>query len=213
MTRLVLDKNHKTNDGKNFSQIMEIFEENNLFTVTYRDPFFKVPFFEYFFSKFKKPVIVIDFDLLYSGLLTSEIISLPENITIIKPTKENWNTTFKQLLLEISEKEIIIVLDSLNSISSMFYETYNVGRWINNTIMLLGSFAQKSNSKIIITGMVKPKEGKGFVLSNSGRQFLDIPKMIQVNLQVKNFSLILTQNNSKNSEKKSFSIPIKLTLS
>jgi hypothetical protein len=77
MTHFVLDKNPHQEYDENLSELMKIMELIPLNSIIYSDPFLKTYFLNKLILKTNTPIIYLDFDLLYSGYVVSNIISLP----------------------------------------------------------------------------------------------------------------------------------------
>ena len=169
MTRGVLDKNPNSISNDNFDNIKKIIQQNTINSITYTEPFLKTVFLTNLLPSIKNPVIYLDFDLLYSGYISSGIISSNSTITLHQPTKNNWNEMLKNILKQISQEKSTIIIDSINGFYNLYYEIKNVGRLVNSLIMLFICFSKMSNSHLIITTMVKQKNKDEWVLSVTGR--------------------------------------------
>ena len=157
MTRLVLDKNPEPKLDENIDDIKKTIEQNVASSVTYSDPFLKTIFFTKIVPSLKKPIIYLDFDLLFSGYIASGIISSNSAVTLLQPTRSNWNEMLKTILKQISQEKSTIIIDSINGFYNLFYEIKNVGRLVNSLIMLFVCFSKMSNSHLVITSMAKQK--------------------------------------------------------
>ena len=85
MTHLALDKNPKQYSDEDLSCLMEIIELNTLNSIMFSDPFLKIIFLNKLMLKTNTPIFYLDFDLLYSGYVTSNIISLRNGVTLVSP--------------------------------------------------------------------------------------------------------------------------------
>ena len=103
-------------------------------------------------------IIYLDFDLLFSGYIYSNIISKSENLSLFQVEKHTWMDTLQQTLLEISLNKCIVIIDSINIFYNIFTERGDVGRFINSSIMLLANSAKISNSIILISAFVPSRE-------------------------------------------------------
>ena len=97
----MLDKNPSQDYNENLSELMQILQAAPFNSIMYSDPFLKTHFLNKLISKIDVPIIYLDFDLLYGGYITSNIISLPTKLTLHTPTKLEWITILKQILLKI----------------------------------------------------------------------------------------------------------------
>ena len=201
MTRLVLDKNPEPK----LEDISKTIEQNIACSVTYSDPFVKTIFFTKLIPTLKTPIIYLDFDLLYSGYVTSGMIPKISNVSLLQPTQENWNEMFQKILHQLSQVQSTIIIDSVNGFYNMFYEKNDVARLVNSFIMLIVSIAKMSDSHFLFGSLVKRKEKEHFVLSDTGRQMIDAKSISQFSLNKKNSSIEVSFS-SKTNEKQTFLI-------
>ena len=201
----MLDKNPKLDFDKNFLDFMKILESNTLNHVMYSDPFLKLDFLNRIILATNFPIIYLDLDLLFSGYVASNIIPKNENVTLYQPTKHNFLETIKKILLEISEKKSILIVDSLNGMFNFYHDNKDAGRLINSFIMLFGSVAKNSESKIIVSSMARRKNNEEWILSITGRHIVESKQMNLIQLEKKNSSIITNILDEKAVPKKSFS--------
>src|SRR3989304_323634 len=121
MIRLALDKNPEQYSDENLSSIMKIIELNTLNSIMFSDPFLKTIFLNKLILKTNTPIFYLDFDLLYSGYVTSNIISLRNGVTLYRPTKDDWIKTLKTILLKLSENKSMLIMDSLNGLINLIH--------------------------------------------------------------------------------------------
>src|SRR3972149_4927319 len=129
MIRLALDKNPEQYSDENLSSIMKIIELNTLNSIMFSDPFLKTIFLNKLILKTNTPIFYLDFDLLYSGYVTSNIISLRNGVTLYRPTKDDWIKTLKTILLKLSENKSMLIMDSLNGLFNLHNEKKNDEGW------------------------------------------------------------------------------------
>lgn len=202
MTRWVLDKNPKSFLNENIDYIKKILQHNTINSITYTEPFLKTIFLANLIPSIKNPVIYLDFDLLFSGYVTSGVISSNNTVTLLQPTKSNWNEILKTILKQISQEKSTIIIDSINGFYNLFYEIKNAGRLVNSLIMLLVCFSKMSKSHLIITTMIKQKNKDEWVLSVTGRHIVETKHMTKIHLDKKNGNLKMTVfSNGNNKEK------------
>ncbi len=178
-----------------------IFSES-LNSISFDDAITKTYFFHKLVSSMAVPTIYLDFDLLYSGYVASDILPQSDDIQLYRPTKQTWNNLLVQILDEISKEQHIIIIDSLNGFYNIFTDEKDGGRLINSFILLLVSVGQKTKSAVLIGSLAKFKKDEGWVLLAIGRHVVEINKMNRLVLQKQNSELYLTsvdQNNSKKS--------------
>lgn len=168
----MLDKNPNQNSLTGISEAKKYLNENTLTAVLCSKPFAKAAFFCKLIDETDIPVIYLDFDLLYSGYVKSEMVSKNENVSLFAPSKDDWTQILQKILLMISSQKSIVILDSLNGLYNLF-EGKDIGRKINAYIMLLVFVAKGSGSSVLFSSMARKKDSEGWVLSPTGRRVID----------------------------------------
>jgi hypothetical protein len=212
MTRLALDKNPKQYSDEDLSSIMKIFELNTLNSIMFSDPFLKTIFLNKLILKTNTPIFYLDFDLLYSGYVTSNIISLRNGVTLYRPTKDDWIKTLKTILLKLSENKSMLIMDSLNGLFNLHNEKKDAGRLINSYIMFLSCVAKMSNSCIVLPSIIRKKNDEGWALSITGRHVIESKQMNRIQLDQINSNIIANVIGEKDNTKQSIKIPIQSEL-
>lgn len=179
------------NPDKNLviSKIKNYLNKNTLTAILCSEPFAKAAFLSKVIDETNLPVIYLDFDLLYSGYVKSEIISENKNVSLFAPSKDNWNKILGNVLLTISNQKHIIIIDSLNGLYNLF-DGKDIGRLINTYIMLLVFSAKESGSSVLFSSMVRKKDKEGWVLSPTSRRIIDT-KMTKMYLKKNNSEIIM----------------------
>jgi len=209
LIHLALNKNPEQYPNEDFSSIMKIIESNTLNLILCSDSFLKTIFLNKLILATNTPIFYLDFDLLYSGYVTSKIISLQNGVTLYSPTKEDLIKTLKTILLKLSEQKSMLIIDSLNGFFNLRNEKKDVGRLINSYIMLLSCVAKMSNSCIILSSITRKKNNEGWVLSVTGRHVIESKKMTRFQLDQIHSNLIVNVIDEKSNLKQSIKIPIK----
>ena len=212
MAHFVLDKNPDLDDTQNLSEFIKILETTPLNLIMHSDPFLKISFLNKVILTTNFPVIYLDFDLLYSGYVTSKIISPSQGITLYQPNRNELLQTIKMILLEISEKKSMLIIDSLNGLFNFYHENKDAGRLVNSYIMLFCSLAKNSNSSILISGMTRKKNNEKWVLSITGRHVLETKQMNTIWIERQNSNIIANILDEKSLPKKSYNIPMQSEL-
>ena len=212
MTRLALDKNPEQYSDEDLSSIMKIIELNTLNSIMFSDPFLKTIFLNKLILKTNTPILYLDFDLLYSGYVTSNIISLRNGVTLYHPTKDNWIKTLKTILLKLSENKSMLIMDSLNGLFNLHNEKKDAGRLINSYIMFLSCVAKMSNSCIVLPSITRKKNDEGWALSITGRHVIESKQMTRIQLDQINSNMIANVISEKDNTKQSIKIPIQSEL-
>lgn len=212
MTHFVLDKNPNQSDTQNLSDFIKILESNTLNLIMHSDSFLKT----YLLSKLtlttNLPVIYLDFDLLFSGYFTSNTIKQNPGTTLYQPNRNDFLKIIKPILLEISKKKSMVIIDSLNGLFTLFHDNKDAGRLVNSYIMLFCSFAKNSNSRILISGMSRRKNNEEWVLSVTGRHIFETKQMNSIWIERQNSYIITKLFDEKALPKKTYNISIQSEL-
>lgn len=163
-------------------EVKGIIEKNTMNSVLCYEPFLKTKFLANLIKKFEIPIIYLDFDLMYSGYITSEMLPLRENVTIWCPSKEDWNQVLKTILQKISQERCLVIIDSLNGFSNLF-EGKDAGREMNAYIMLMVSMANQTKSNVLFVSMARKNDEKEWVLSPTSRHILENKKIMKALLK------------------------------
>ncbi len=185
----MLDKNPDTSSSDGISKVKEYLNENTLSSVLCTEPFVKAAFLSKLIDQIDTPIVYLDFDLLYSGYVNSEMISKNENVSLFAPSKDDWNEILQKVLLMILNQKSVVIIDSLNGLYNMF-DGKDIGRVINAYIMLLVFMAKESDSSVLFSSMVRKKEKEGWVLSPTGRRIVDT-KMTKMYLKKYNSEITI----------------------
>jgi len=192
----VLDKNpdevlSRINDAR------RIIEKNTMNSILCYEPFVKMNFLASLIKKFEFPVVYLDFDLMFSGYISGEMLSLEENVSLWRPSREDWNEILKTILLKISQERCLVVIDSLNGLSNLL-EGKDTGRMINAYIMLMVFIANQTKSNVLFVSMARKNDEKEWVLSPTSRHVLENKNMTKIFLKKDNFNYDLQILNEDN---------------
>jgi len=201
----VLDKNHEQILDNDLTCVRKEFSNKNLNIILCSDPFLKTEFLKELINSNDYPVIFLDFDLLYSGYIVSEMIKKNNSVDIYRPNKEDWKKSITEIAKRISNEKKMIVIDSFNGFYGIFDEKES-GRFINASLMLLSFIGIESGSSVIITAIVRKNENNEWILSPGGRHIIDSKKLGMYNLSRMDNSFILSSLNQKGVTEKTFKI-------
>ena len=168
----MLDKNPDERSLDGISKVKEYLNENTLSSVLCTEPFVKAAFLSKLIDQIDTPIVYLDFDLLYSGYVNSEMIPKNTNVSLFAPSKDDWNEILKKVLLMMLNQKSVVIIDSLNGLYNLF-DGKDIGRLVNAYIMLLVFMAKESSSSVLFSSMVRKKEEEGWVLSPTGRRIVD----------------------------------------
>lgn len=185
----MLDKNPNKSSLVGISKVKEYLNENTLSSVLCTEPFVKAAFLSKLIDQIDTPIIYLDFDLLYSGYVNSEMTPKNANVSLFAPSKDDWNQVLKEILLIILNQKSVVIIDSLNGLYNLF-DSKDIGRLINAYIMLLVFMAKESGSSVLFSSMVRKKEKEGWVLSPTGRRIVDT-KMTKMYLKKYNSEITM----------------------
>ncbi len=172
----MLDKNPKQILDIDLAQMKNKFSDKSPNIILCTNPFLKTEFLNKLIDSNTFPVIFLDFDLLYSGYVSSGMIKKNENVKIIRSSRINWEKDLKEVIKKISEEKVLVILDSLNGVYNMFDEIEST-RFVNAVIMLLSTVARYTKSIVVATAMaIKNDDGK-WILSPGGRHLMDSKKI------------------------------------
>lgn len=151
----MLDKNPKTLANN----LIEKFSDNIDIIIT-STPFHKAKLLELFLNSTNHPIIFLDFDLLFSGYVVSDMIQVKDNIHIFRPNSKNWKYILRDILEKISQERFLVVIDSFNG----FYNMCSDVRFANAILMLLLSMGKFKRCPILVMALAKKKENKWMLL-------------------------------------------------
>lgn len=188
----MLFKNHdNTSKAEIILNLQNILTQNKINSVLYSDPFLKSSFIAKLVEDLKLDVSYLDLDLLYSGYIVSKMIKTPQNLTLFQPTFEVLNNTLAKILVNLSIKKSVVIIDSLNGLFNMLNKKKDIGKLVTSYIMLLVSIAYSTGSYVVITSMVRFKKEEGWVLSPTGKRLIEAKNGEQILLEKNDQGIIL----------------------
>ena len=171
----MLDKNPEQIIENDLTEIQIKFEQNNPNIILCSKPFHKIEFLNRLINSTEDPVIIVDMDLLFTGYVQSGMIPKKENVTIFSPDKRNWEKKLSEIISLVSKERCLVIIDSFNGVYNEF-DDLESAIFINSCVMLLSSIGNHAKSSILITGMARKKENKGWVLSPGGKHIIKSEK-------------------------------------
>ena len=189
---MALFKNHdNTTKAKIILNLQNILTQNKINSVLYSDPFLKAGFIAKLVEDLKLDVLYLDLDLLYSGYLVSGMIKTPQNLTLFRPTFEALNKTLAKILVDLSTKKSVVIIDSLNGLFNILNKKKEIGKIVVSCVMLLASMAYSTDSYIVITSMVRFKKEEGWVLSPTGKRLIEAKNGEKILLEKNDQGIVL----------------------
>jgi len=187
-----LFKNHNgTDNGLSTLNLEKLFEQKRINSILYDDPFLKAGFISKLVQDTDIDILYLDLDLLYSGYITSRILSSKENVALFQPSVENLGKILREVLVKSSLSQTLIIVDSLNGLFNILNRKKDVGRVVTSTIMLLASIAQITNSYVLIASMVRYKKEEGWVLSPTGKRLIETKNSKKILLEYDKDGIVL----------------------
>ena len=166
----MLDKNPES-VFYNLQEILKKFSNKNPNIILFSEPFTKSQFLNELIDLIDCPVIFLDFDLLFTGYVVSEMIPKNDKVEIYQLEKVNLKKIISQVVKRISNERCLVIFDSLNGFYNLFSEIES-GIFVNSLIMLLTSVAREKKSIIVVSAMARNKEKQDWILSPGGRQII-----------------------------------------
>jgi len=118
------------------------------------------------------PVILLDFDQLFTGYVNSGMLARDGNVRVYTPARDSWPRVFREVASLVSTKQTVLIVDSLNGFFSVF-DGRDSGRYANSCMMMLASCARGMGGKTILCGVARIREGEGWILHPTGRRAPD----------------------------------------
>ena len=202
---MVLDKTPEQILDGDLTYVREKFSNKNPNIILCSEPFLKAEFLNELIDSINYPVIVLDFDLLYSGYIVSEMIKKNDKVEIYRPSKVDWKKIITEIAKRISNEKFLVVIDSFNGFYNIFDEKES-GRFINASLMLLSSIGIDSGSSVIITAITRKNDNGDWILSPGGRHIIDSKKSGIYHLTRIGNSLMLNSLNQAGTTEKIFKI-------
>jgi len=192
LSTTALFKNHdNTLKPEIILNLQNILRQNKINSVLYSDPFLKAGFIAKLVEDLKLDVLYLDLDLLYSGYIVSGMIKTPQNLTLFQPTFEILNNTLAKILVDLSTKKSVVIIDSLNGFFNMLNKKKDIGKLVTSYVMLLASIAYSTGSYVVLTSMVRFKKEEGWVLSPTGKRLIEAKNGEQILLEKNDQGIIL----------------------
>lgn len=202
---MVLDKNPEQILDTELIYVRNEFSNKNPNIILCSEPFLKAEFLNELINSIKYPIIFLDFDLLYSGYIVSEMIKKNYKVEIYRPSKADWKKIISEIAKRISNEKFLVVIDSFNGFYNIFDEKES-GRFINASLMLLSSIGRECGSSVIITAMVRKNDNGEWILSPGGRHIIDSKKSGIYHLKRIGNSLMLSSLSQMGTTEKIFKI-------
>lgn len=201
----MLDKNPEQISDNELIYVRNEFSSKNPNVILCSEPFLKSEFLNELINSVNNPVIFLDFDLLYSGYIVSEMIEKNDKVIIYRPSKADLKKIISEIAKRISNGKNLVVIDSFNGFYNIFDDKES-GKFINASLMLLSSIGRENGSSVIITAIVRKNDNDEWILSPGGRHIIDSKKSGKYHLKRINNNLILSSLNHEEITEKIFKI-------
>ena len=201
----MLDKNPEQISDNDLIYVRNEFSSKNPNVILCSEPFLKSEFLNELIDSVNNPVIFLDFDLLYSGYIVSEMIEKNDKVIIYRPSKVDLKKIISEIAKRISNGKNLVIIDSFNGFYNIFDDKES-GRFINASLMLLSSIGRENGSSVIITAIARKNDNDEWILSPGGRHIIDSKKSGKYHLKRINNNLILSSLNHEEITEKIFKI-------
>jgi len=203
----VLDKNPQEILDNDLTYVKKEFLIKNPNMILCSEPFLKAEILNELINSITYPVIFLDFDLLYSGYVVSELIKKNERVEIYRPSKIDLKKIISEIANKISSEKFLVIIDSLNGFYNIFDEKES-GRFINASLMLLSSISRENDSSVIITAITRKNDVGEWILSPGGRHIIDSKKSGMFHLKRIDNNMIIRSLNQIGNTEKTFKIEL-----
>jgi len=203
----VLDKNPQEILDNDLTYVKKEFLIKNPNMILCSESFLKAEILNKLIDSFTYPVIFLDFDLLYSGYVVSELIKKNERVEIYRPSKIDLKKIISEIANKISSEKFLVIIDSLNGFYNIFDEKES-GRFINASLMLLSSISRENDSSVIITAITRKNDVGEWILSPGGRHIIDSKKSGMFHLKRIDNNMIIRSLNQIGNTEKTFKIEL-----
>ena len=119
---MVLDKNPQLILDNDLTYVKKEFLTKNPNIILCSEPFLKAEILNELIDSTTFPIIFLDFDLLYSGYVVSELIKKNDRVEIFRPSKSDLKKTISKIAKKISSEKFLLIIDSLNGFYNIFDE-------------------------------------------------------------------------------------------
>lgn len=203
----MLDKNPQEILDNDLTYVKKEFSIKNPNVILCSEPFLKAEILNELIDSITYPIIFLDFDLLYSGYVVSELIKKNERVEIYRPSKIDLKKIISEIANKISSEKFLVIIDSLNGFYNIFDEKES-GRFINASLMLLSSISRENGSSVIITAITRKNDEGEWILSPGGRHIIDSKKSGMFHLKRIDKSMIIRSLNQIGNTEKTFKIEL-----
>ncbi|HSF27934.1 MAG TPA: hypothetical protein VD699_05655 [Nitrosopumilaceae archaeon] len=187
----MLFKNHNSDSDDDTLDLESILSQIKINSILYSDPFLKAGFIAKLVQDSKIDILYLDLDLLYSGYVVSGMLTTPPNLSLFQPTMESWNKILTNIVVKLSMKKSMIIVDSLNGLYNLLNEKKEIGKLVNSYLMLIASMARKTDSYVVVASMARFKKEEGWVLSPTGKRLIETNMVKKILLKQDDSGIIL----------------------
>ncbi|MGB9003764.1 MAG: hypothetical protein WCC52_08165, partial [Nitrosotalea sp.] len=95
------------------------------------------------------------------------------NLTLYQPSKDTISDILTEILVKASTSQVLVIIDSVNGLFNILHHKKDVGKVVASIIVLLASITRVTKSYIVISSMARYKKEEGWVLSPTGKRFIE----------------------------------------
>lgn len=168
----MLDKNPDQLLAESLRQIQDGSSEHNPNIILASKPFHKAEVVNSLLDSINYPVILLDFDLLYSGYVASNMIQKRDGVHIFRPQRDDWNKTLHTVLEKMCQERFMVIIDSFNGFHNM-YNDKDSARFVNASLMLLAFVGKFQRCPVVAMALARKNKRNYWVLSPGGRRIIN----------------------------------------
>ncbi len=162
--------------------IQNTLKQNTANMIFYEDSFMKTAFFTKEIPNWEIPIFYFDFDLQYTGFVSTGVTSSLKNLTLLYPENGSLREDLKSVIEKISKTRSLVIIDSLNGFFNLLEGKKDLGRLINSFLMLLVSSAKHTKSTVIVGALSRLNDENKWILYNTGRHVIENDHFTKIQL-------------------------------
>lgn len=129
-------------------------------------PFYKVELVNSLSHSVDCPVILVDFDLLFSGYANSKMVQVNNNVHIIRPKRDDWDKILRDVMEKMYKEKLLLIIDSFNGFHNMC--NGDSTRFVNASLMLFACAGRFKRCQIVIMALARKNQRDRWILSSGG---------------------------------------------
>lgn len=148
---------------------MSALAEGRLSSVMCAEPLLKASFLDAVARGAGAPVFYLDFDLMYSGLVSAGVLRKGGGLRLYRPSPAELPGALREVLGEISGRRSVVIVDSLNGLLSAV-DGAGGGRLAASYLMMLDFVARTTGTRVVAASVARRRGDGEWVLPPTGRR-------------------------------------------